>query len=103
MGALSAGGRCGRTHVLKHVVAVTAVALAMASCTDRSYQTAAMQASEGGDQKTAIDLAKKEVARFSDQCSLTTSLNCGTLCAGLRHPGRVPDTQRRQGGRGTQL
>jgi len=79
MGALSAGGRCGRTHVLKHVVAVTAVALAMASCTDRSYQTAAMQASEGGDQKTAINLAKKEVARFSDQCSLTTSLNCGTL------------------------
>jgi hypothetical protein len=40
-----------------------------------------MQASEGGDQKAAISLAKKEVARFSgpDQCSRSTSLNCGTL------------------------
>lgn len=40
-----------------------------------------MKASEGGDQKAAISLAKKEVARFSepDQCSRTISLNCGTL------------------------
>jgi hypothetical protein len=40
-----------------------------------------MQASDGGDQKTAISLAKKEVVRFStaDQCSHATSFNCGTL------------------------
>ena len=40
-----------------------------------------MKASEDGNQKAAIDLAKKEVARFSgpDQCSRTISLNCGTL------------------------
>jgi len=33
------------------------------------------------DQKTAIAFARKEVARFStpEQCSRTTSLNCGTL------------------------
>lgn len=74
--------RCGRTHSLKSVVAVAACALMMTSCaSDASYQTAAMQASEGGNQKAAIGLAKKEVARFSDpdQCSRTISLNCGTL------------------------
>jgi hypothetical protein len=40
-----------------------------------------MEASDAGDQKTAISLAKKEVARFSrpDQCSRTVTLNCGTL------------------------
>jgi hypothetical protein len=53
----------------------------MASCADASYQEAAMKASEGGDQKAAIGLAKKEVARFArpDQCSRATTLNCGTL------------------------
>jgi hypothetical protein len=53
----------------------------MASCTSTSDQTAAMEASDAGDQKAAISLAKKEVARFStpDQCSRTTSYNCGTL------------------------
>jgi hypothetical protein len=73
--------RCGRTHTLKSVVAVAVCALMITSCTNASYQTEAMQASEGGDQKAAISLAKKEVARFSgpDQCSRTTSLNCGTL------------------------
>jgi hypothetical protein len=61
---------------------VAACALMAASCaSDASYQTAAMEASEGGDQKAAINLAKKEVARFArpDQCSRTASLNCGTL------------------------
>jgi hypothetical protein len=40
-----------------------------------------MQASEGGDQKTAISLARKDVVRFSapDQCSPSTTYNCGTL------------------------
>jgi hypothetical protein len=73
--------RCGRIHTLKSVVMVAACALIVASCASTSYQTAAMKASEDGDQKAAISLAKKEVARFStpDQCSRTTSLNCGTL------------------------
>ena len=73
--------RCGRTHTLKSVIMVAACALMMTSCASASYQTAAMKASEGGNQKTAIGLAKKEVARFSgpDQCSRSTSLNCGTL------------------------
>jgi hypothetical protein len=74
--------RCGRTHALKSVVMVAACGLIMTACaSDASYQTAAMEASEGGDQKAAIDLAKKEVARFSkpEQCSRTVSLNCGTL------------------------
>ena len=73
--------RCGRTHALTSVVMVAACALMMASCASASYQAAAMKASEDGDQKAAIGLAKKEVARFSgpDQCSRTTTLNCGTL------------------------
>ena len=70
-----------RMHSLKNVVTLAACASMIASCASASYQTAAMQASEGGDQKAAISLAKKEVARFSgtDQCSRATSLNCGTL------------------------
>jgi hypothetical protein len=84
MAASSGDRRCGRTYALEHVVAVAACAFVVASCTSpasTSYQTAAMKASEGGDQKTAISLSKKEVARFStpDQCSRTTILNCGTL------------------------
>jgi hypothetical protein len=68
-------------HALKNVFTIAACGSMMASCASASYQTAAMQASEGGDQKTATSLAKKEVARFSgpDQCSRTNSLNCGTL------------------------
>jgi hypothetical protein len=73
--------RCGRTHALASIVMVAACALMMASCASASYQEAAMKASEGGDQKAAIGLAKKEVARFArpDQCSPATTLNCGTL------------------------
>ncbi|MFO1160381.1 MAG: hypothetical protein U1E60_16195 [Reyranellaceae bacterium] len=71
---------CGRIHALKHVVTV-AVCMSLVACASDSYQMAAMQASESGDQKTAIRLSKKEVARYSgaDQCSRTTRLNCGTL------------------------
>jgi len=57
-------------------------ALALTACGGgESYQTAAMEASDGGDQKAATSLAKKEVARFStpDQCSMTAKLHCGTL------------------------
>jgi hypothetical protein len=81
MAGSSIDRRCRSRHALKNVITVAACASMMASCASGSYQTAAMQASDGGDQKTAISLAKKEVARFSgsDQCSRTTSLNCGTL------------------------
>jgi hypothetical protein len=81
MAGSSVDRRCGRMHALKNVFTIAACGSMMASCASASYQEAAMQASEGGDQKAAISLAKKEVARFSgpDQCSLTNSLNCGTL------------------------
>jgi hypothetical protein len=70
-----------RLHALKNVASVAACVLLMASCASASYDTAALQASEGGDQKAAIGFAKKEVGRFSgpDQCSRTETLNCGTL------------------------
>jgi hypothetical protein len=81
MAAFFGGRRCGRTNALQSIVALVACALVTASCTDPSYQVAAIKASDSGDQKAAISLAKKEVARFStpDQCSPTTNLNCGTL------------------------
>jgi hypothetical protein len=68
-------------HALRNVLAIAACGSMMAACASASYQEAAMQASEGGDQKAAISLAKKEVERFSgpDQCSRNVNLNCGTL------------------------
>ncbi len=53
----------------------------LAACGSESYQEAALRASDSGDQKAAVSLAKKEVARFSapDQCSRATNTNCGTL------------------------
>src|SRR5262249_44151307 len=74
-------GRGIPARASKAVMALAASVSMIASCASPSYQTAAMQASESGDQKTAIRLAKKEVARFSgpDQCSAATNLNCGTL------------------------
>jgi hypothetical protein len=68
-------------HVMKRILAVAACASMLASCASESYQAAALQASEGGDQKAAISLAKKEVARFSgpDKCSLANRIECGTL------------------------
>ncbi|CAN0395125.1 unnamed protein product, partial [Phaeothamnion confervicola] len=66
---------------LEKLTVVAACALAMTSCASDSYQVAAMEASDSGDQKAATSLAKKEVLRFStpDQCSRTTTVNCGTL------------------------
>ena len=67
---------------LKNLLVVGPLAVMIAACAgDPSYQAAAMQASDVGDQKTAISLARKEVARFSepDQCSRANNLNCGTL------------------------
>jgi hypothetical protein len=82
-----AGGRVlanrffGRTRALAPAIVLIACALMTASCSSPSYQALAMEAADRGDQKAAIGLAKKEVARFStpDQCSPTTNLNCGTL------------------------
>lgn len=73
--------RCGM-HVIKTIVAVAACAAMLTSCASTtSYQAAALQASEDGDQKTAVSLAKKEVERFSgtDKCSLANRVECGTL------------------------
>ena len=67
---------------LEKLVVVAACALTLTSCAgDPSYQVAAMEASNSGDQKAATDLARKEVARFSkpDQCSPKATVNCGTL------------------------
>jgi len=68
-----------------YVVTSAVCALLTAACSgpdsDTSYQAAAIEASQSGDQETAVSLARKEVARFStpDQCSRTTHYNCGTL------------------------
>ena len=67
---------------LERLVMVAACALALTSCaSDPSYQVAAMEASDSGNQKAATDLARKEVARFAtaDQCSPKATVNCGTL------------------------
>lgn len=67
---------------LEKLIMVAACALALSACGgDPSYQVAAMDASNSGDQKEATILAKKEVARFAtaDQCSPKTTVNCGTL------------------------
>ena len=53
MAGSSVNRRCGRMHALKNVVTLAAYVSMMASCASASYQTAAMQASEGGDQKAA--------------------------------------------------
>ncbi|TAJ36397.1 MAG: hypothetical protein EPO55_22135 [Reyranella sp.] len=67
---------------LEKLVVVAACVLAMTSCaSDPSFQVAAMEASDSGDQKAATVLARKEVARFAtaDQCSPKVTVNCGTL------------------------
>jgi hypothetical protein len=65
------------------VLAVLAMGALVAACGDSStsYDLAAMDASYSGDMKSAIALARKEVARFStpDQCSAAKNVNCGTL------------------------
>ncbi|MGQ0582645.1 MAG: hypothetical protein ACT4O6_11965 [Reyranella sp.] len=67
---------------LERLVIAAACALALTACaSDPSYQEAAMEASNNGNQKTATELARKEVLRFStaDQCSPRAIVNCGTL------------------------
>lgn len=67
----------------KHLSGLCGLALALAACatTELTPQEAAIAASDRGDQKTAINLTEKDVARLSapDQCSNTTNYNCGTL------------------------
>jgi hypothetical protein len=83
MAAIVRDRRCGGTHAVGRLLGLAACALAVASCTSPSpsYQAAAIEASQAGDQKTAVSLAEKEVARLAtpEQCSPTTSHNCGTL------------------------
>lgn len=71
----------GRSRPISGLVIVAAAACAslLASCASPSYHAAALQASDSGDQKTAVSLGKKEVERFSDKCSPTNRLECGTL------------------------
>jgi hypothetical protein len=75
-----AGLCCYRLRALRRFLGISVCVLA-AACSNPSYEAQAIQASDGGDQKTAIRMAAKEVARFStpDQCSPTKSINCGTL------------------------
>lgn len=80
----TAGGRPHRkVSDVGRLLGIAACALGLAACasTPPSYQAAAIQASQDGDQKTAVSMAEKEVARFSapDQCSPTSTYNCGTL------------------------
>ena len=82
MAAISRGRRLSSTIALGRLVRLGVCALVTASCTSpTSYQAAAIEASQAGDHKSAVDLARKEVARFSspDQCSKASRLNCGTL------------------------
>jgi hypothetical protein len=72
--------RSGWPQAMRYLFTITACTVA-AACTSPSYDAQAIQASDNGDQKTAIRLAAKEVARFSapDQCSPSSTINCGTL------------------------
>jgi hypothetical protein len=78
--AMFAGLRGNRPRAWRHFLGIAAGALA-AACTNPSYEAQAIQASDRGDQKAAIRLAAKEVAKFStpDQCSPAKTTNCGTL------------------------
>jgi hypothetical protein len=79
--------RRSRNFALGQSLAAAACALVAAGCSgpdsssSSSYQAAAIEASQSGDQKTAVEMAKKEVAKYSspDQCSSGSRVNCGTL------------------------
>lgn len=87
MTAIYRSRRRGMTSAFRCLLlsSVCAFATACASPSDQgassSYQAAAIEASQNGDQKEAVKLAEKEVARFSapGQCSGSSTLNCGTL------------------------
>jgi hypothetical protein len=81
MAAILGDGRRSKFDALKRLFGLATCALVAASCTSSSYEAAAIEASQSGDQKTAVRLAQKEVARFStrSQCSRSRNFNCGTL------------------------
>ena len=80
--AMSGGRQYRKINNVARVLWLAACALGVTACASNpSYQAEAIQASQGGDQKRAVSLAEKEVARFStpDQCSGSSNVNCGTL------------------------
>lgn len=84
MAALMEIRRCSSIRALGPALAGAALASLAAACATPepiSYQAAAIEASQSGDQRKAISLAQKEVDRFAtpDQCSRTNTYNCGTL------------------------
>jgi hypothetical protein len=87
MAAIYGRSRHRAVAVLRPLLGLGMCALAASACSSAepdpapSYQAAAIAASQSGDQKGAVELARKEVARFSspDQCSREVRLNCGTL------------------------
>jgi hypothetical protein len=81
MAVNSGGRRRGKLFAVARLLMLGACALVAASCTSPSYQAAAIEASQGGDQKRAVNLIEKDVARYSapGQCSGASTFNCGTL------------------------
>ena len=82
MTAISGGRQYRKIKGVARLLGSVACALGVTACASNpSYQAEAIQASQRGDQKTAVSLAEKEAARFSapDQCSGTSNVNCGTL------------------------
>ena len=81
MAAMAVHSRRSGFDTLKPLSMLAICALAVAACSSTSNGAAAIEASQNGDQKTAVKFAQKEVARFStpEQCSRTKSFNCGTL------------------------
>ena len=76
------GRRCSDIHGFRHGLVLLAGALLVSACsTPPSYDAAAIEASQNGDQKKAANLATTQVERYSgpDNCSSKTTLNCGTL------------------------
>jgi hypothetical protein len=69
------------TAIFGRLFLLAACALVAASCSSLSNGEAAIEASQNGDQKSAVKFAQKDVDRFSSpsQCSPTKNLNCGTL------------------------
>ncbi len=97
----------GGTRAHWHLLGPAVMALMLGACSSpstpapsSSYQAQAMEASQGGDLKTAKTLAEKEIERLSTpelQCSQANSRNCGTLALAYSS---LADYQIRSGDRG---
>ncbi len=83
MVVIVAGLPGGKVRAFGRWLGLSAFSFLAAACasSDSSYQADAIAASQAGNQKKAIELATKEVARYatSDECSPTKNVNCGTL------------------------